>query len=119
MVSEPLRALATQPITRVKRTPAELTAELGVLGTRWSVVGPDLRLELRGGKMASYAPAVAYIAGLADELDHHPNLALEYAGLTLTIHTHDAAAITALDIVFAARVEVWLRAHAAMSAPPV
>ena len=61
--------------------------------------------------MTANAPIVAYAAALADELDHHPTIVLEYAGITLTIHTHDAKAITVLDVVYAARLEKWLRAN--------
>ena len=51
----------------------------------------------------------SYAASLADEMDHHPTIVLEYAGLTLKIHTHDARAITLIDLVYAARLERWLR----------
>jgi pterin-4a-carbinolamine dehydratase len=44
-------------------------------------------------------------------MDHHPRIVLEYAGMTLSIHTHDAKAITVTDLVYAARLERWLRAN--------
>jgi pterin-4a-carbinolamine dehydratase len=55
------------------------------------------------GKIAALAGA------LADELDRHPRIVLEYAGLTLSLHTHDAQAITTLDLIYAARLEQLLR----------
>ena len=59
--------------------------------------------------MAKCGVAVAYAAKLADEMDHHPNIAMSYPGTTLTIHTHDKKAITVIDLVYAARLERWLR----------
>jgi 4a-hydroxytetrahydrobiopterin dehydratase len=61
--------------------------------------------------MAKYGEAAAYASLLADQMDHHPNISLAYGGLTLTIHTHDANAITVLDLVYAARFERWLRTN--------
>lgn len=91
-------------------TSNELKETLAELGARWSVVGPDLTLTLKG-PMTRTGQVAAFAGALADELDHHPNIALEYAGLTLSIHTHDKQAITELDLVYAARLEQWLRAN--------
>lgn len=84
--------------------------ELAALGTRWSIVGPDLQLVLKG-PMTRTGAVAAYAGALADELDHHPTIVLEYAGLTLSIHTHDKQAITAKDYEFARRLEAWLRSN--------
>jgi 4a-hydroxytetrahydrobiopterin dehydratase len=88
-----------------------LRDEVAALGPRWSIANGELVLALRGQPMSRHAPVIAYAARLADELDHHPRIVLEYAGLTLSIHTHDAHAITVTDMVYAARVEQWLRAN--------
>lgn len=96
--------------SRSALTPREVTNELTTLGDRWSVDGPDLRLDLKG-PMKRTGAAAAQAGALADELDHHPSLTLEHAGLTLRIHTHDKHAITVLDFIYAARLEQWLRAN--------
>jgi pterin-4a-carbinolamine dehydratase len=106
-----LDGIANQTISRSGVPKAELDHELESLGSRWSVVNNELRLELRGAPMAKCGAAVAEAARLADEMDHHPRIVVEYAGTTLTIHTHDKQAITMLDLVYAARVERWLRDH--------
>ncbi len=106
-----LDKLASAATSRSKVSNDELTRELATLGARWSVAGPDLVLALRGQPMAKWAPVVAEAARLADEMDHHPTITLEYPGLTLEIHTHDAQAITMTDVVYAARLERWLRAQ--------
>lgn len=80
------------------------------LGARWSIAGGELQLVLRG-PMTKTGAVAAHAGVLADELDHHPRIVLEYAGLTLAIHTHDRNAITSLDLAFAARLEQWLRAN--------
>ncbi len=90
----------------------EIANQIAQLGPRWSVDGLDLKLVLSGSKgMARCGAAVAYAATLADEMDHHPEIAMAYAGTTLKIHTHDKKAITLLDLVYAARLERWLRDH--------
>ncbi len=104
-----LDGLANQTTSRVALKPEQLAAELGTLGPHWTNTGTELKLELKGGPMAKHAKVVDAAAKLADELDHHPTITLEYAGLTLKINTHDVQAITMLDLVYAARLEAWLR----------
>jgi pterin-4a-carbinolamine dehydratase len=105
-----LEALAVQPIRRSALVADEMARAVAVLGPRWSVADPDLQLAL-AGPMTRTGAVAAYAGALADELDHHPRIVIEYAGLTLTIHTHTARALTALDLVYAARLEQWLRAN--------
>ncbi len=88
----------------------EIRAAIGALGARWSIEEPDLVLRL-DGPMTRTGEVAAYAGKLADEVDHHPDIALAYRGLTLRIHTHDAKAITDQDVTYARRLEDWLRAH--------
>lgn len=106
-----LETLAAHTLSRTTMDDAQLRAEIGALGPRWKIVEPDLVCELRGAPMGKCGKAAAYAATLADEMDHHPRIVLEYAGMTLSIHTHDANAITVTDLVYAARLERWLRAN--------
>src|SRR2546427_7867 len=103
-----LESLQSRTVSRSKVEPAQLAEEVAALGARWSVDGDDLKLAL-GGPMSKAAQAAAYAAKLADEMDHHPTITLEYSGMTLRIHTHDQKAITMVDLVYAARLEGWLR----------
>ncbi len=105
-----LESMANTTTARTTVTTGELSEELAALGARWSVVAPNLTLTL-AGPMTKTGQVAAYAGALADELDHHPDIALAYAGLTLAIHTHDRKAITVLDLVYAARLEQWLRAN--------
>lgn len=106
-----LDSLASNTLSRTVLTPEQLQQEVSALGLRWTIEGKDLRLDLTGGPMAKAGAAAAYATTLADELEHHPRIVLEYTGMVLTIHTHDQGAITVLDLVFAARLERWLRAN--------
>ncbi len=105
-----LETLANHTISKSGLSPEELARELAALGSRWTVVLPDLRLVLPG-PMTRTGMVAAHAGALADEIDHHPTILLEYAGLTLSIHTHDAQALTVIDLIFAARLEQWLRAN--------
>ena len=109
-MSTGLDTLATPTITRRPLKPEELDPEVALLGPSWSVSGGELRLQLTG-PMTRTAAAAAFAGALADELDHHPKIVIEYAGLVLTINTHDARAITVIDLIYAARLEQWLRVH--------
>jgi pterin-4a-carbinolamine dehydratase len=111
-MSDDLDALANTTITRSALTKDELTRQIATLGTRWTVDGGDLKLVLAGPKgMAKCGEAVAFATALADEMDHHPHIEMDYPRTTLEIHTHDEKAITGLDLVYAARLERWLRGH--------
>lgn len=105
-----LEALASSTVSRRGIPPAQLAREIAPLGARWAVAGDDLQLVLAGA-MSRTAEAALHAAKLADELDHHPRIVIEYGKLTLGIHTHDVKAITILDLVYAARLEQWLRDH--------
>jgi 4a-hydroxytetrahydrobiopterin dehydratase len=109
-MADKLEQLASNTLGKSQVTPDQLRQEVDGLGARWSVDGPDLKLELKGAPMAKYGAVAAHASVLADEMDHHPTIVLEYGGLTLKIHTHDKGGITLLDLVYAARLERWLRA---------
>jgi len=108
-----LDALARQPLRYDPIAPADLPARIAPLGPRWTLAEGELRLVLPAQGMRANGAIAAHAAALADEVNHHPRIVLEYTGLTLTLHTHDAAAITAADVVYAARLEQWLRTQGA------
>lgn len=107
-MSEDLEHIASHTISRTALSAAELAQEVKALGARWSIEGSDLKLVLQGA-MTKAGKVAAYAGALADELDHHPHMVIDYQRFELTIHTHDQNAITVLDLIFAARLEQWLR----------
>jgi len=105
-----LDELASHTVTKSAVGKQQIAEEIKELGARWSIDGEDLKLELKGPPgMAKCGAAVAFATSLADEMEHHPKIVMEYPGTVLTIHTHDEKAITVIDLVFAARLERWLR----------
>jgi pterin-4a-carbinolamine dehydratase len=106
-----LESMASNTLSRSALAPEQLQQEVSALGPRWSIANHELRCELRGAAMAKCGEAAAYAATLADEMDHHPRILLEYGGMLLTVHTHDKKSITVTDLVYAARFEKWLRAN--------
>ena len=105
-----LDSLSTQTISKSTLSDAQIREQVAALGARWSIDGEDLKLELKGPEgMAKCGAAVAHATQLADEMNHHPTIHMEYPGTTLTIHTHDKKAITMIDFIYAARLEGWLR----------
>jgi 4a-hydroxytetrahydrobiopterin dehydratase len=80
------------------------------LGARWTLANGELRLSLKG-PMSRTGEVAAYAGKLADEMDHHPTITLEYAGLALAVFSHDAKAITDRDWRYADALEAWLRAN--------
>ena len=108
-MTKDLDEITARTVSRAGLAPDELDREVKSLGARWSIANNELCLQLRGAPMAKCGAAVAQAAKIADEMDHHPRIVVEYAGTTLTIHTHDKQAVTMLDLVYAARVERWLR----------
>jgi 4a-hydroxytetrahydrobiopterin dehydratase len=90
---------------RTLLTDAELTAGLAKL-TGWSLDGKTLR---RTFAFKGFPEAVAFIDGLvaaAEALDHHPDVDLRYNKVTVTLSTHSAGGLTALDLELAGKIGV-------------
>jgi len=90
--------------------PAWLTQQIEMLGERWSLTGDGLRLSVRGS-MRRTAALVSIAAAIGTELAHYPAITLDAIHLELTIYTRQVNAITKLDLIYAARLEMWLREH--------
>jgi serine/threonine-protein kinase len=100
--------ISEQTVSRDRLEAADLKREVQQLGKRWQLVGPDLVLEVHSREMHKLAAVVANAAAIADEMEHHPKIAIEFPCLRVTI----PAAGAVLDLVFAARLEQWLRDQA-------
>ena len=54
----------------------------------------------------SYLQGVEFatdVARIADELDHHPRMVIEFRTVTVAVHSHDVGGITERDLRFADR----------------
>ena len=85
-------------------TPDELVEALVDL-PRWTgdVHGLRRSVELPGFRDA--VSAIAAIADIAEELDHHPDIDLRWRTLHLAVVTHSAGAVTPMDLRLAARID--------------
>lgn len=71
----------------------------------WSVSDSTLTGEYRAPSFAAAGRLVAAIADIADELHHHPDVALRFPGIvTLSVSTHDVGGLSEYDAELAARV---------------
>jgi len=56
---------------------------------------------------ADFKASIAFVnrvAGLADAMDHHPDIDIRYSKVTLTLTTHDASGLTARDFALAQQI---------------
>ena len=70
----------------------------------WSKVLDRLIARFETGDFNTGAALVAKIAEAADEVDHHPDVDLRYPHLTVSLKSHDVAAITPRDVRLAAAI---------------
>lgn len=63
---------------------------------------------MRTYELASFPAVIAFVgrvAELAEAADHHPGLDIRYRRLRVTLTTHSAGGLTALDFDLAARID--------------
>ena len=73
--------------------------------TGWRHKGQTLTKEF---KFTSFRDSIVFVnrvASLADDLDHHPDIHVQYKTVTLTLTTHEAKALTGKDLELAERVD--------------
>jgi 4a-hydroxytetrahydrobiopterin dehydratase len=71
----------------------------------WQREGDWLR---RVYELATFPAAIAFVnrvADAAEDLDHHPDITIEYKKVTLRVTTHDAGGLTASDFELATRID--------------
>ena len=74
-------------------------------GIAWERQGDEL-VKTRRGK--DFADALAYVnavAGLAEEVGHHPDIDIRWNTVTLRLTTHSEGGITGLDLDLARRID--------------
>jgi len=86
-------------------TPTALAREVKQLGKRWALVGEELVLDLHHRQLTKLAAVVVDVAQIADEMELQPRIAIEYPHLRIVMPN----AASVVELVFAARVEQWLR----------
>ncbi len=108
-----LAALAVRP-GAPKADDATIRAALAAL-PGWAVAGGQLAKTFR---FADWRAAMAFasrVSDLANEVDHHPDLAVGWGRCGVAWSTHDAGGITANDLACAARTEALAAGSGARS----
>lgn len=78
----------------------------------WSLTGGRLQRTFCFDDFAGAMSFVTQVADLAERLQHHPDIMIRYAKVTLTLTTHDAGGITDRDFTFASQVDAMMHVRA-------
>ena len=71
----------------------------------WVRQGDEIsRLYTHAGFTAAIA-FVNHVAELAEQMDHHPDILIQYKKVTLTLSTHSAGGLTDLDFILAQKID--------------
>ena len=86
----------------------EVDRRLAGLGG-WSLRDGSIVREVECGDFAGSVDLVNRIAPVAEELSHHPDLAISWDTVTIAITTHSEGGLTASDFDLAERVDAVAR----------
>ena len=70
----------------------------------WQVEGTELGKELRFPSYLDGIEFVRRVAGLAEEMNHHPDLFVGWRKVTVRLSTHSAGGLTGLDFALAGEI---------------
>lgn len=102
-----MKPVAERTVSRQLVDRVQLIREVAQLGKRWRIDGQDVVLEVHSREMSKLADVATVAASIADDMDRHPQLSMRIPTLRLTL----GGPSTATDLVYAARLEQWLREH--------
>ena len=88
-------------------SPDEIAAALHGL-PEWSGDADALHRTVELPSFREAVAAIVAIAGVAEELDHHPDVDLRWRTLHLTLATHSAGGVTEFDLELARRIDALL-----------
>jgi 4a-hydroxytetrahydrobiopterin dehydratase len=71
----------------------------------WSLQGEAIVAEYERGNFLGSVELVNRIAPVAEDMNHHPDLAISWATVTVTITTHSEGGLTEKDFELAERIE--------------
>jgi 4a-hydroxytetrahydrobiopterin dehydratase len=83
--------------------PAEVDAALA--GSQWEREGSELVKIHWGRDFAASLSFVNAVGALAEEMNHHPDIQINWNKVTLRLSTHSAGGITAADLELARRID--------------
>lgn len=85
-------------------TSSELDDALASL-SGWEVVDGALHRELKFGDFTEAMAFMTRVAFSAEKMNHHPNWSNVYNTVVVDLSTHDAGAITSLDVDLAKKID--------------
>lgn len=71
----------------------------------WSYQDNSLSKQFSFADFLASVGFVNKIAPLAEEINHHPDLKIEYSKVTVTLTTHDQASVTNKDFELASKID--------------
>lgn len=71
----------------------------------WERAGEAIRKEFERGDFVGAVEFVRSLVGPAEEMGHHPDVAISWATVTVTITTHSEGGLTPNDFVLAQRID--------------
>jgi 4a-hydroxytetrahydrobiopterin dehydratase len=75
----------------------------------WSRSGEAIARELDCGDFAGSVEFVNRLTPVAEEMNHHPDLAISWSKVTVTISTHSEGGLTASDFELARQIDELAR----------
>jgi len=75
----------------------------GILG--WSIKNGEIFRTYAFSNFISAMAFVNHVADLAEQMDHHPDILIQYQKVTLTLSTHSAGGLTNLDFDLARNID--------------
>jgi 4a-hydroxytetrahydrobiopterin dehydratase len=109
------RPLPAPPVRLDEATAAALLAQLP---SQWHLTGEVLGRAFELPDYASGVRLVVAIGRLAEAMNHHPDLHLQWGRVTLSVSTHDVDGLSELDFILAARIETEAVAELPRAARP-
>ena len=89
---------------RTLLTPDQLTAALAGL-PHWSGDTAGIERTVEGIELGQAADVLTELAGIAEELDHHPDVDIRWRTMRIALVTHSAGGVTELDVEYARRAD--------------
>ncbi len=80
--------------------------ELSKKVPEWKRTGKEISRLYAFSKFVPAMAFVNYVAGIAESMDHHPDILIQYNKVRLTITTHSAGGLTKLDFELAKRIDL-------------
>ena len=83
----------------------EVDRQLAARGLRWQRHGAELRTTVTWQDFKEAFDFVGHVATLAEEANHHPDIAIHWNRVDLTLATHSEGGITGKDLDLASKID--------------